>query len=189
MTKMKNDNELIRQYQAGSIAAYNELVRRYLNDTFRFFVKLTNDEMDAEDLAQDVFLKLHKSLKKFRFESEFKTYLYRVNVNTANNYLQRNKWRKWLHLDEVPVQVDDSPTVEKNWIKQEVWDAIAKLPKTQRMVVTMRIAQSMPHKDIAEVMGISENSVKASYHYGINQLKQKFNENTNGLRAKYSKSI
>jgi len=189
MTKMKNDNELIRDYQAGSIAAYDELVRRYLNDTFRFFVKLTNDEMDAEDLAQDVFLKLHKSLKKFRFESEFKTYLYRVNVNTANNYLQRNKWRKWLHLDETPEQIDDSPTVEKKWIKQEVWDAIGKLPKTQRMVVTMRVAQNMPHKDIAEVMGISENSVKASYHNGINQLKQKFSENTNGLRAKYSKSI
>ncbi len=94
---MKNDNELIRQYQNGSVAAFDELVRRYIDEVYRFFIKFTNDQMDAEDLAQDVFLKLYKSLKKFRFEAEFKTYLYRVNVNAANNYLRRSRWRKWLH--------------------------------------------------------------------------------------------
>ena len=169
---MKNDNELIQQYQNGSNAAFDELVRKYLDEVYRFFVKLTNDEMDAEDLAQDVFLKLHKSLKKFRFEANFKTYLYRVNVNAANNYLGRSKWRKWLHLDQSPEQVDDEPSIESEWTKSELWDAIAKLPKTQRMVVTMRVAQSMPHKDIADIIGISESSVKTNYHYGINQLKK-----------------
>ena len=74
---MKKDNELIKEYQAGSIAAYDELVRRHLNDTYNFFLKLTTDPMDAEDLSQDVFLKLHKNLKRFRFEADFKTYLYR----------------------------------------------------------------------------------------------------------------
>ena len=169
---MKNDNELIKQYQNGSVTAFDELVRRYLDETYRFFVKLTNDPMDAEDLAQDVFLKLYKSLKKFRFEAEFKTYLYRVNVNAANNYLRRSKWRKWLHLDENPEQIDDAPGIESEWTKTEVWNAIAKLPKSQKMVVMMRIAQNMPHKDIARVMGVSESSVKTNYHYGINQLKQ-----------------
>ncbi len=168
---MKNDNELIQQYQKGSNGAFDELVRKYIDEVYRFFIKFTNDEMDAEDLAQDVFLKLHKSLKKFRFEANFKTYLYRVNVNAANNYLGRSKWRKWLHLDQSLEQIDDTPGIESEWTKSEVWDAIAKLPKTQRMVVTMRVAQSMPHKDIADIMGISENSVKTSYHYGIKKLK------------------
>ncbi len=169
---MKNDNELIRQYQNGSIAAYDELVRRYLNETYNFFLKVTSDPMDAEDLAQDVFLKLYKSLKKFRFEANFKTYLYRVNINAAKNYLGRSKWRKWLHLDDSPEQIDDSPGAESNWTKQELWDSVAKLPKTQRMVITMRIAQNLPHKDIASIIGISESSVKTSYHYGIKQLKK-----------------
>jgi len=169
---MKNDNELIRQYQDGSIAAFDELVRRYLDETYYFFIKITNDPMDAEDLAQDVFLKLYKSLKKFRFEAYFKTYLYRVNINAANNYLGRSKWRKWLHLDDSPEQIDDSPSAESDWTKRELWDAVAKLPKTQRMVVTMRVAQNMPHKDIASIIGISEGAVKTSYHYGINQLKK-----------------
>ncbi len=169
---MKNDNELIRQYQNGSVTAFDELVRRYLDETYHFFVKITNDPMDAEDLAQDVFLKLYKSLKKFRFEANFKTYLYRVNINAANNYLGRSKWRKWLHIDDSPEQIDDSPGAESDWTKQELWNAIAKLPKTQRMVVTMRVAQNMPHKDIASIIGISESAVKTSYHYGINQLKK-----------------
>lgn len=174
---MKNDNELIKQYQNGSITAFDELVRRYLDEVCRFFIKFTNDPMDAEDLAQDVFLKLHKSLKKFRFEAEFKTYLYRVNVNVANNYLRRSRWRKWLHLDQSPEQIDDAPDIESEWTKSEVWDAVAKLPKTQRMVVMMRVAQNMPHKDIAAVIGVSENTVKSSFHYGINQLKQQLGSN------------
>ena len=169
---MKNDNELIQQYQNGSNAAFDELVRRYLDEVYNFFIKITTDSMDAEDLAQDVFLKLHKSLKKFRFEANFKTYLYRVNVNAANNYLGRSKWRKWLHLDDSPEQIDDGPGAESDWTKQELWDAVAKLPKTQRMVVTMRVAQNMPHKDIASIIGKSESSVKTNYHYGINQLKK-----------------
>jgi RNA polymerase sigma-70 factor (ECF subfamily) len=169
---MNNDNELIQQYQIGNNAAFDDLVRRYLDEVYNFFINITNDPMDAEDLAQDVFLKLHKSLKKFRFEANFKTYLYRVNVNAANNYLERSKWRKWLHLDQSPEQVDDEPNIESEWTKSELWDAIAKLPKTQRMVVTMRVAQSMPHKDIADIIGISESSVKTNYHYGINQLKK-----------------
>lgn len=169
---MKNDNELIKQYQNGSVAAFDELVRRHLDEVYGFFIKFTNNPMDAEDLAQDVFLKLYKSLKKFRFEADFKTYLYRVNVNAANNYLGRNKWRKWLHLDDSPEKIDDNPGVESDWTKQELWDAVAKLPKTQRMVVTMRVAQNMPHKDIAIIIGKSVSSVKTNYHYGINQLKK-----------------
>ena len=83
---MKTDRELIKEYQNGDEEAFNELVRRYLGLVHGFFQKVTNDEMEAEDLSQTVFIKLFKSLKKFRFESEFNTYLYRVNANTANTY-------------------------------------------------------------------------------------------------------
>ena len=169
---MKNDNELIQQFQNGDDAAFDTLVRQHLDEVYGFFVKITDDPMDAEDLAQDVFLKLHKSLKKFRYESEFKTYLYRVNINAANNYLRRSKWRRWLHLDSTPEQVDDEPSVESEWKKTEVWDAIAKLPKVQRLVVTMRVAQQMSHKEIASIIGISESSSKTNYHYGLNTLKK-----------------
>ena len=137
---MKKDRELIQEFQNGDEEAFNELVRRYLDLVHGFFQKITDDEMEAEDLAQNVFIKLFKSLKKFRFESEFNTYLYRVNANTANTYFKRNKWRNILHLDQAdePSYVDNQQ--DREWKKEELWNAISKLPKKQRLVVMMRIS-------------------------------------------------
>jgi len=168
---MKADNDLIKEFQNGSRLAFDNLVRKHLDETYEFFLKICGDSMEAEDLAQDVFLKLYSSLKKFRFESEFKTYLYRVNMNTANNYLQRSKWRRLLHLDSIPEQIDKEQSAELGWKKAELWAAIGKLSKKQRMVVTLRIGQNMSHKDIAKVIGISESSSKTNYHHGVNKLK------------------
>ena len=81
---MENDNELIKKYQKGDQLAFEKIVRNHLSDTIGFFFTITRDKMVAEDLAQDVFFKLYKSLKKFRFQSSFSTFLYRVNLNTAN---------------------------------------------------------------------------------------------------------
>ena len=79
------DKELIISYQDGDISSFNKLVLRYLENTIGFFFNVTNNQMEAEDLAQDVFVNLHKSLKKFKFNSKFSTYLYRVNMNKANS--------------------------------------------------------------------------------------------------------
>ena len=169
---MKTDHELIREFQNGNNIAFDELVKRHLPNTYGFFIKFTADEVEAEDLARDVFIKMFKALKKFRFESEFKTYLFRANINMSNTYLRRNKWRNLLHLDQVPDQGYTDTTHEDEWRRKELWDAVAKLPSRQRMVVTMRIAQVMPYKEISEIMGISENSAKVNYHHAVKALKE-----------------
>ena len=99
---MKKDHELIRKFQNGSQSAFNELVTKHLDNVCGFFLKYTKNPMEAEDLSQDVFIKLYKSLKHFRFESEFKTYLFRINLNTAHSFVQRDRWKNLLHIDEVP---------------------------------------------------------------------------------------
>ncbi len=91
---MDNDYELIKKFQNGDDEAYNELIRRHLSNTIGFFYNITSDRMEAEDLAQDVFFKMHKYLKNFKYDSKFSTYLYRANMNTANSWYKRNKWRK-----------------------------------------------------------------------------------------------
>ena len=168
---MKTDRELIEEFQRGSDAAFNELVRKYLDLVYGFFQKITSDQMEAEDLAQAVFIKLFKALKKFRFESEFNTYLYRVNVNTANTYFKRNKWRNMLHLDQVPDTGYIETSREKEWRKEEVWAAVGRLPKKQRLVVMMRISQVLPFKDIGNILDITEGSAKVNYHHGIKRVK------------------
>ena len=168
---MKTDRELIEEFQRGSDAAFNELVRKYLDLVYGFFQKITSDKMEAEDLAQTVFIKLFKALKKFRFESEFNTYLYRVNVNTAITYYKRNKWRNMLHLDQVPDTGYVETSREKEWRKEEVWAAVGRLPTKQCLVVMMRISQALPFKDIGNILDITEGSAKVNYHHGIKRVK------------------
>ena len=69
---MKTDEELIKQFQSGNDDSFNELVKRHLPGTYGFFIKFTSDPIEAEDLAQDVFIKMYKALKKFRFQSTLK---------------------------------------------------------------------------------------------------------------------
>ena len=168
---MKKDQELIQDFQNGNEEAFNELVRRYLDLVHGFFQKLTNDEMEAEDLAQTVFIKLFKSLKKFRFESEFNTYLYRVNTNTANTYFKRNKWRNILHLDQMVEPSFDDNQQDREWKKEELWNAISRLPKKQRSVVMMRISEMLPFKDIGNILDMSEGTAKVNFHHGIKRIK------------------
>ncbi|MEC7622380.1 MAG: sigma-70 family RNA polymerase sigma factor [Candidatus Neomarinimicrobiota bacterium] len=168
---MRTDNELIKEFQEGKEAAFNELVDRYLSSTYGFFTKFTDSKEEAEDLAQDVFIKMYKALKKFRFESEFKTYLYRANINMSNTYLRRNKWKNMLHLDQISEPEYIDTTNEDKWKRKELWDAIARLPKIQRMVVTMRTAENLPYKEIAKIMNISENSAKVNYYHAVEALK------------------
>ncbi|NOZ74076.1 MAG: sigma-70 family RNA polymerase sigma factor [FCB group bacterium] len=166
---MKNDDQLIHEFQNGHRQAFDELVRRYLDSVYSFFFRLTGDEMESEDMAQDVFLQLYKYLPKFRFESSFTTYLYRINTNVAITVFRKKHWRKLLHLDQVPepaTQTDDGV-----FKKQELWSAIRRLPKQQQRIVMLRTSQQLPYKDIAAILNISESSAKVNYHHGVQKLK------------------
>ena len=146
-----------------------------LSDIFQIlldFFSITNNRMVAEDLAQDVFFKLYKNLKKFRFDASFTTFLYRVNLNTANSWLTRNKWRNILHLDQIYDKGERDTDIEDEWKRKELWDSVAKLPKKQRIVVIMRIAQGLPYKDIALMTGMSQVTAKVNYHHAFNKLKK-----------------
>ena len=173
---MQNDNDLIKEYQNGNISAYDQLVKNHLSNTIGFFFNITGDRMAAEDLAQDVFFKLYTHLKKFRFESKFSTYLYRVNLNVANSWLKRNKWKNILHLDQAPDRGERDTTLEQEWTRKELWDAVVKLPNKQRKVVIMRIAKEMPYKEIAEVTGMSEGTAKVNFHHAVRSLKEWLND-------------
>ena len=170
---MENDHELIKQFQAGKQSAYDGLVKRHLQTTYLFFLKFTKDPMDAEDLAQDVFIKLFQSLHNFRFEAAFTSYLYRIQLNAANSFIRKARWKKYLHLDQTTETGSYDQKLEQEWSKKEIWSLVATLPRMQRMVIIMRIAQDLPYKDISGILEITEGSAKVNYHHGITQLKNR----------------
>ena len=76
-----------------------------------------------------------------------------------------------LHLDQISEPEYIDTTIEDKWKRKELWNAIARLPKIQRMVVTMRTTENLPYKEIAKIMNISENSAKVNYHHAVESLK------------------
>ena len=169
---MLDDNELIQKFQNGDEKAFDQLVRNNLNNVFGFFMKVTRDEMSAEDLTQDVFMKLYKNLKNFRHESDFSTYLYRINSNTVNSWITRNKWKNLLHLDQAPDKGEYDIKNETEWSKEELWNEISKLPNKQRRVMILRITDSLSYSEISKITGMSEGTAKVNFHHGLKKLKE-----------------
>ena len=170
---MKSDQELIKDFQKGNNHAFNTLVEKHLYNTIGFFIKITGNQSEAEDLAQDVFIKMYKALKKFKFGAKFKTYLYRSNVNMANSYFRSKKWKNILHLDQVADNGYEDETIEKEWKKEELWNAVSKLPSRQRKVLTLRIVEELRYSEISIIMKMSENSAKVNYHHAVKTIKEK----------------
>ena len=169
---MLDDNELIQKFQNGDEKAFDQLVRNNLNNVFGFFMKVTRDEMAAEDLAQDVFMKLYKNLKNFRHDSNFSTYLYRINSNTVNSWVTRNKWKNLLHLDQAPDKGEYDMKNEVEWTKEELWNEISKLPNKQRRVMILRITDALSYSEISKITGTSEGTAKVNFHHGLKKLKE-----------------
>ena len=169
---MFDDNELIQKFQNGDEKAFDQLVRNNLNNVFGFFMKVTRDEMSAEDLTQDVFMKLYKNLKNFRHDSNFSTYLYRINSNTVNSWITRNKWKNLLHLDQAPDKGEYDIKNEAEWTKEELWNEISKLPNKQRRVMILRITDSLSYSEISKITGMSKGTAKVNFHHGLKKLKE-----------------
>ena len=128
--------------------------------------------MSAEDLTQDVFMKLYKNLRNFRHDSDFSTYLYRINSNTVNSWITRNKWKNLLHLDQAPDKGAYDIKNETEWSKEELWNEISKLPNKQRRVMILRITDSLPYSEISKITGMSEGTAKVNFHHGLKKLKE-----------------
>ncbi len=168
---MLSDNELIEKFQNGDDKAFDKLIQNNLNNVFGFFMKITRDEMAAEDLAQDVFMKLYNNLKNFRHDSNFSTYLYRINANTANSWITRNKWKSLLHLDQIPDKGEYDQVNEAEWERKELWNSISKLPKKQRKVVILRLTNSFSFREISNITGMKEGTAKVNFHHALKKLK------------------
>ena len=169
---MITDFELIQQFQKGDKSAFDTLVKKHFNTTYGLLLRMVQEPFDAEDLCQEVYIKVYKNLEKFRFESEFSTWLYRISINAANNFFRKRKLREIFGVGKNITQME--APAEKPFSSHEpiLWDAITKLPKNQRTSVMLRNFQQLPFKKIAGVMGITENSAKVNYHYALKNLKK-----------------
>lgn len=177
------DEDLVSRAQDGDTRAFDALILKYGDKLYGLVYNMTNHKEDTHDLLQDIFAKAYQSLRKFKGNSAFYTWIYQIAVNQTLNFLKKRKRRTTLSLSEPDSAVQQDPalidaTHEANpeqksrlmELQKKLNEAMMKLSESHRMVVTMYDIQGMPHADISKVLGISEGTVRSRLHYAHLQL-------------------
>ncbi len=183
------DAALIRAFHEGDKAAFDKLVLKHKDRLFNLCYRLLGDYEEANDSAQETFIKVYRALKKFRFESAFSTWLYRIAVNTCKNKLKSSAYRqkrKMVPLDN-PVlanrsrpsrEIQDesqSPAIEleKKERMRIIQEAINALPPEQKEVVTLRDIEGFSYEEVAEITGFNLGTVKSRLARARQDLRKK----------------
>ena len=162
-----NDSELIRKTLKGDTEAFGILVQRYKTKVFHMAFSMTRNREAADDLTQEIFLKAYQALRRFRFQAEFGTWLYRIAVNHARDFLRREKRVTAVLRRNAasihPVQEEDASLRERRReqerMKKILRDVLATLPEKYRIILTLRDIQGLAYGDIADILRLSPGTV------------------------------
>ncbi len=170
-----SDLELIEQVNAGSERAFSEIVNRYERRVFFVVKRMLNDDDESADATQEVFIKLHDSLKKFRGDANLYTYIYRIATNVAISYLRKRKVRAVVRLDEIMSNMltggnEPQRDADRGELKKLVAQAVAALPAQQKQVFVLRFYEELSYEEIAQVMHRSMGAMKANYFHAMKKI-------------------
>ncbi len=172
------DEDLVSRAKEGDTRAFDALILKYGDKLYGLVYNMTNHKEDTHDLLQDIFAKAYQSLRKFKGNSTFYTWIYQIAVNQTLNFLKKRKRRSAVSLSDEesgvhhdPALIDtthDSNPEAKSRISElqkKLNEAMMKLSESHRMVVTMHDIQGMAHGEIAKVLDASEGTIRSRLHY------------------------
>jgi RNA polymerase sigma-70 factor, ECF subfamily len=179
-----NDRVLVKRCQAGDCDAFNQLVVRYRTKAFMMVYGMVQNEQDAWDLAQDGFLKAWKSIHRFKGESSFYTWLYRIMTNVTIDSLRRKGIHGEAEFDDriAPGNIEPASRttpsadllphqkLQQRDIRQRINDAIEKLSPEHRAVIVMKEMEDLQYSEIAEILGCSIGTVMSRLFYARKKL-------------------
>lgn len=185
-----SDEQLLGLYVRGELPAMAVLVARYQRPLFTFLVRMCGESSRAEDLVQDVFLRMIEHAETFEGGAKLKTWLYRIARNLCIDDMRRRKHRRHASLDAEHEAGDDRtlhdrlaaalPGADRQNVSKEIatrmLEAIDQLPDDQREVFLLRQVQALQFKEIAEITSVSENTVKSRMRYALERLQGALSE-------------
>ena len=184
------EGDLVRRARHGDLAAYDELVKRYQERIYATIYHMTANHEDANDLAQESFIKAYQALKSFKGDSSFYTWIYRIAVNKAINFIKQRRNRVNMSLNDLDAQAENDPDLVAlishktprrdaglTELQEKLNAAILKLSEQHRAVVVLHDIQGLPHEEIADAMGCNVGTVRSRLFYARQQLQ--------GLLAEY----
>jgi RNA polymerase sigma-70 factor (ECF subfamily) len=177
-----DQSELIRAAQQGEREAFDELVRQTYVDTFTLACRLTGNEEDARDVAQDAYLRAWRGIGRFRGEAQFSTWMYRITANAASTHTRKRRRQRTEVLGEQMEPIEEhiealpGPAAESAEALERVSQAIALLPAKLRQVVVLKDVYGLSHDDIAAELDISVAAAKVRLHRARRKLKDSLYE-------------
>jgi len=167
--------QLIEDFNNGNEQAYNLLVLRYKEKIYWIVRRMIPDHDEADDVTQSVFIKAYHSLKTFKGDSSFYTWIYRIAINLSLNEIRRKKIRKTFSINEEVHQIrslDAHPLelLEKKERTRQIENAIERLPEKQKKVFLLRYYEELPYDEIAKILKTSVGGLKANYFHAVKKI-------------------
>jgi RNA polymerase sigma-70 factor, ECF subfamily len=168
-----SDFELIKKTNMGETNAFSILVQRYSKTLLQLSYRYVRDPFLAEDIVQDSFLKAFEKLSTFQFRSSFKSWIYRIVINTAKNFLRGTK--SIVNIDNVQLKVES--LIEINMIESQLLkqakDIIDSMPEKQQQAIELRVFEDLSFQEVADQMDCPYDTAKANYRHGLIKLREK----------------
>lgn len=193
---LKSDPELMAEVAAGHTTAFDELVKRHQVGLLNFFHRLVWDAAQAEDLAQEVFIKLYTHAKAYEPQAKFSTYLYRIARNCWIDHLRRTKSDRNVGSldaeseegsplsDALPVKMENpAASAHKSEISEVVIEAIESLPEEHKLVFVLSEVQGMKYQEISETLDIPMGTVKSRMFHATKRLRDHLKRAMKGVRG------
>jgi RNA polymerase sigma factor (sigma-70 family) len=172
------DQELLEKFRHPDTRqfAFNQLVRKYQQKIYWHIRKMVIDHDDADDLTQDVFVKVWKNLDTFRQDAQLFTWIYRIATNECLSFLKAKKRKFFLPIhdisEELTAKIDSSPDISGDEIELKLQKALVRLPDKQRVVFNMRYYDEMKYEEMSVILGTSVGALKASYHHAVKKVEE-----------------
>jgi RNA polymerase sigma-70 factor (ECF subfamily) len=179
----EDEAALVQRSRGGDLEAYDDLVRRYQERIYATIYHMTSNHEDANDLAQESFIKAYQALKSFKGGSSFYTWLYRIAVNKTINFLKQRKNRMHMSLNDLDLNAEHDPDLmalisDKTprreaglaELQEKLNEAMLKLSEPHRLVVVLHDVQGLSHDEIARIMDCNIGTVRSRLFYARQQL-------------------
>src|SRR5687767_15607067 len=178
-----NDAALVNAAREGDLQAYDDLVRRYQERIYATVYHMTSNHEDANDLAQETFIKAYSALKSFKGDSSFYTWVYRIAVNKTINFLKQRRNKNHMSLNDLDFSAENDPDmvalvsdktprrdIALTELQEKLNDAMLKLSAVHRLVVTLHDVQGLSHEEIGKIMDCNVGTVRSRLFYARQQL-------------------
>jgi RNA polymerase sigma factor (sigma-70 family) len=176
MAEHLDDKELLMQFResASKEAGYTRIIKKYQEKLYWHIRRMVVTHDDANDVLQNMFIKVWNGLDNFREDSQLYTWLYRIATNESLSFLEQQKKRSSISLSDVESGLSNRLQADKhfdaNKLEWKLQLGIQQLPEKQRAVFNLRYYDEMPYEEMSRVLETSEGALKASYHHAVKKI-------------------